>query len=493
MMKKILFYTGFILGLLLSSPTVMAQEVMSYPIETIDGKSYYCYTVERSVGLYRISIKFGVKQEEILAANPSLQRRGLRMGEKILIPINTPLPVENEEKEEQKIIEVVPKSVPDVVIDTVVKTILTDVDSLSDLQDSVAIDSLILSDTLRMDTLVVDSTLTRLAILLPFQTDAIKRDKSIDRFYDFYAGSLIAIYEEQAKGQALEIWTYDIGRTPKELLQVLDSVNLHEMDAIIGPAFSQQVSIVADTIRQDSVWMLIPFISKVKEMDSHPYLLKFNPSAYVEADTIARYLAQRKDSINCVILEAKEGEVVPAGIAALHQALKEYNVPQTQVSIRAILSDSMDYALMPDVENLIIFNTEKYSNLQAVMPHLLNASSRFKMTLFSHYSWQNERIELPQLYTSVFSPEYVVPASYDELYRYYFNHELSSLHPRYDLLGYDLTKQLLQIMDAAEKDSVSIRDTMMNQYWEGIQVDIHYQPMAEEGGLENNVVHIIHQ
>ena len=115
------------------------------------------------------------------------------------------------------------------------------------------------------------------------------------------------------------------------------------------------------------------------------------------------------------------------------------------------------------------------------------------MTLFSHYSWQNERIELPQLYTSVFSPEYVVPTSYDELYRYYFNHELSSLHPRYDLLGYDLTKQLLQIMDAAEKDSISIRDTMMNQYWEGIQVDIHYQPMAEEGGLENNVVHIIHQ
>ena len=185
--------------------------------------------------------------------------------------------------------------------------------------------------------------------------------------------------------------------------------------------------------------------------------------------------------------------MIPSPIVALHEALKEYDVPQTQVSLRAVLSDSMDYALVPDVENIIIFNTEKYTNLQSVMPHLLAAADRFRITLFSHYSWQDETITLPQLYTSVFIPEPVVSEEYEELYRYYFNHELSSTHPRYDLLGYDLTRQLLQLLELAEKENMDLRDALLNHYWEGSMVNLRYLPVSEQGGLENNVVHIIHQ
>ena len=61
-------------------------EVLNYPLDTIDGQVYYRYTVERSVGLYRISVKFGVTQEQILKANPHLQKQGLRFEEVILIP-----------------------------------------------------------------------------------------------------------------------------------------------------------------------------------------------------------------------------------------------------------------------------------------------------------------------------------------------------------------------------------------------------------------------
>ena len=66
---------------------VWGQNELPYPIDTINGKAYYRYNVERSVGLYRISVNFGVKQEEILQANPMLQKRGLRYGEEILVPV----------------------------------------------------------------------------------------------------------------------------------------------------------------------------------------------------------------------------------------------------------------------------------------------------------------------------------------------------------------------------------------------------------------------
>ena len=60
--------------------------LLPYPTDTIDGRIYYRYTVERSIGLYRISVNFGVSQEEILKTNPHLQHQGLRFGEEILIP-----------------------------------------------------------------------------------------------------------------------------------------------------------------------------------------------------------------------------------------------------------------------------------------------------------------------------------------------------------------------------------------------------------------------
>ena len=68
------------------SGMILAQSTLDYPLDTIEGQVYYRYTVERSIGLYRISKNFGVSQEAILQANPHLQTMGLRYDEVILVP-----------------------------------------------------------------------------------------------------------------------------------------------------------------------------------------------------------------------------------------------------------------------------------------------------------------------------------------------------------------------------------------------------------------------
>jgi hypothetical protein len=342
-------------------------------------------------------------------------------------------------------------------------------------------------------TTFVDSTAIRLALMLPLHADAIKRDKNMDRFYDFYAGALIAIYETQAEGQSLEVFTYDVGKSIDEVEKVMSQLSANKVDAIIGPAYSQQVALAIDSASKDSTWILVPFLPRVNNIEQSPFAIKFNPSPKIEADALAKYLAERKDSVQCVLLDAKEGEVIPHGIAALHQSLKQHNVPTSTITLRAILTDSLD-GLHPEKENILIFNTEKYNNLNTVIPHLLAAYSKYRITLFSHYSWQSEKIILPQLYTSVFAKECLVPDNYDELYRTYFNHELSSLQPRYDLLGYDLTKHLLHMLMHGQQDTnANIREVIANYPWAGTQANIHYQPIGEQGGFENNNVYIIHQ
>ena len=358
------------------------------------------------------------------------------------------------------------------------------------LTDSATLDTVaaVQADSVHM----ADSTAIRVAFLLPLHADAVKRDKHMDRFYDFYAGALIAIYEKQQSGQAMEIFTYDIGKTALRTSEVLQQhPEIREAHAVVGPAYAQQVEVVLDSLQEDSVWVMIPFLSRVKNIESHPFVLKFNPSEQIEADTLARYLAQRADSVNCVLVEAKAGEVIPSGIKALHQALKEHQVPTSSVSLKAILTDSIEGAFLPEKENIVVFNTERYANLQTVMPHLLKACGTYRITLFSHYSWQSEKIILPQLYTSVFTPQPAVSEEYEWLFEQYFDHELSSYQPRYDLLGYDLTNQLLDmlILQKSSQDNT----VMLQDVWTGTQANIHYQPTAPKSGYENHIVHIIHQ
>lgn len=476
---KQLTYIFLGMSLLLSS-TLCAQAPVDYPLDTINGKIYYRYVVERGIGLYRISKNFGVSQEDILKANPDIQTNGLRFDEVILIPAKSLAATEPTIPSAQiaaRPAQVEPKSI--VATEKKIRTPRIFPKRKEKIQDQAIIDTA--NNSVIADTLLPP---LRLAIMLPLQADAIKRERNIERFYDFYCGALIAINEIQTTGQHIEAFVYDVGKTAQEVERLLNDSLFPKVDAIIGPVYSSQVKAATQYALADSTWLLVPFISTIEDITTNPYILQFNPSKTTEADTLARYLAQYGDSINCVLVESKEGEVIPASIAALHQALVQYNIPTDTVSIRELLNDSIENAFRPDMENIVIFNTEKYGNLHAILPHLLTASQTYHLTLFSQYSWQNEKIVLPQLYTTVFTTDNETPETYTSVFEEYFGHTIASTQPRYDLLGYDLTMHLLQLLqnDSLNQDTTEVHN--------GVQSDIEYHRL-EAGGYENQMIHII--
>ena len=427
------------------------------PIDTIDGQPYYLYTVEKGVGLYRVSKNFGVPQEKILEANPSLQASGLVFGATILIPITVDQPVVEKKEIKKLAIKKVERSVQDTVL--VVK-----------------------EDTIKPTPLTTDSL--RIALMLPLHANAIKRNATMDKFVDFYMGSLIAIYEAQKAGKYIELYTYDVEKTTEPLSLILSDSVWQDVDAIIGPAYSQQVQKVTEFTERDSIWTLVPFISELSAKDTHPYVFQFNPSSQTEAQVFAQYLNNLRDTVNCVVILPKEGESVPKSIQYVHASLQEYNIPTTKTTIRDILVDSMEMALAEDKENILIFNTEKYNNLQSILPHLFRLVGKYQITLYSRYSWQNEKILLPQIYTSVFQESLDSLDTYEEIYNEYFDVVPSSQYPRYDLLGYDLTKHFLYLL--VEKDTAVLQES-----WSGAQSVIQYHPSTQHRGFENQKIVVV--
>ena len=440
------------------SVALNAQQI-NYPIDTINGKPYYIYTVEKGVGLYRVSKIFNVPQEQLLKANPQLQQTGLVYGGTILVPISSA----EEVAVELRVKIMSPKKV------IVVPQELQHEDSI---QDAALVDTMLTGDTLR------------LAMMLPLHASTTQRNASMERFMEFYTGALMAIYEVQQAGQFIELYTYDVEKTTARLDHILSDSVWQDVDAIIGPAYGQQVQKVAKFAECDSTWMLVPFISEVKPTHNNPYVFQFNPSAHAEAEVLAEYLATSEDTVNCVVIQPKEGESVPKSIQEIHAALQRYNIPTTSTTIREILLDSVGDAFVADRENILIFNTEKFNNLQAVMPHLLQAVGTYRITLLSRYSWQNEKIVLPQIYTSVFYEELVSPEAYEELYSTYFDAKPSAQSPRYDLLGYDLTKHFISLLQASDTSALS-------NDWMGVQSAIQYQPSSVHAGYENKKITVI--
>lgn len=492
--KHILLGVSILLGVM-----IQAQTIMPYPLDTINGQIYYRYTIPRGIGIYRISVNFGVSQEDILKANPQLMTKGLHIDDTLLIPTKLSLAQTN-------------------TINLAVSTIARDSSNYTNVQYSpeqehnfsrsrktirrtkkIIRDSLALAAQLALlndslcyhDSIPKDSNkhIIRIAVMLPLYTDALKRDKNMDRFFDFYAGILLAINEVQTEGQIIEVFTYDVNKTARATQLIMQDSTWEKVDAIIGPVYPQQVSVASQFAQQDSTWLLIPFLPTMQEVKTNPYVLKFNPSVEVAAQKLAKYLSAQGNEVNCVLFETKEFEKIPASITQLHKALKTYNVPTTMATIRQILTDSIEGLFVEGIENIVIFNTENYNNLHALIPHLKQISKQYRITLYSQYSWSEETILLPQIYTSTFNDIMLVPAQYNLNFQEYFGHELSTTLPRYDLLGFDLTLHLLRMLQQAHTAGSNTLPT--DTIWNGNLTDIQYQKVSPQGGYENQTIHII--
>lgn len=485
-------------------------QVIKIPvIQTIDSTLYVVHELQPKETLYGLSKKYGVKQSEIEKLNPKTVKR-MEIGKKLLIKLKdkqdivttpqlptidttkvsamkdsvTALPKQELPKQEQPNQEQPKQEQPN--------------------PDSIAIPTQgqVVAPTeaptpipfFTGDERVMSGLPIRLAVMLPFMTNQTRRDENNDRFVDFYEGVLLAVNEAQKAGQKLEIYTYDIEKSETKLNKVLEQPELMNVDAIIGPAYPQQVSVVSKFAFEKKIPVLVPFTNRVSDIKTNPYLIQFNVSEEKEAEVFADTLSKWND-IQIVAIQNDGLTETDASIMRLMYNLKDKAVEITKVSYKQLSADSLEYFLQPDKRNLIIFPTDKYSKVQVWMQKISDLSRRYNICLLGQYAWQKE--QLPQnihfIYTSVFHKPQSTALSvltYNLQRSYYFKHERISQLPYYDMLGYDLTAYLIRMLQEPT-ESLSEKIAQTGEY-EGMQSVFRFEPV-EGGGFENVNVEIINR
>lgn len=436
-MKKLLSFIALLFTACITYAQAPANTTDTLQTDTIQGEIVYKYTVERSVGLYRIGLNFNVSQEEIIRLNPQLKKRGLHYGETIYIPavkrrVEALQP--KIEANNQPQIEAKDTTIPS--IDTTAQLVITPNSTLTlDNADS-------LVHTSPIDT--IGKRVINLALMLPFESKQTKRSTQSKRMLEFYQGALLSLHNAQNDSTLYRLHVYDTERSERRVVELCTSNELDSMHGILGLAYPIQIEQMLHWCEEHQVPLLLPFNDDIS-ISGHPLLYQFNSPDKVKADTLVQWIKERSDSLHCVVMDISDGELAQS-VRTLQSAMRLNHIPYKRVSIANIVNDSLCLALDSTKQNLIILHTDKYSRAHILIPHIQKTiNAGYDILLFGQYSWQQENIQIPLVFTSTFESTYTTE-EYDQLWEHYFIKEPTSHLPRYDLLGYDMTNELIRIV-----------------------------------------------
>lgn len=238
-----------------SNVSVSSQEV---------GIEYVLHTVERRQTLFAISRKYNVTQDVIVQSNPILKERGIQPGDVLRIPVRK----EPEQKTEKKRLferkkETEPTRTSERTLHigaegNFIKHKVAQKETLFSLsrQYNVTVAEIEaanpdMTDGLKAGTVIniplksgmkqttieaqvpkaierpkVVKTTYKVAYLLPFMLDNGNKDTTIDKFIDFYLGSLLAINNAKNGSMNFEIHTFDIEKTETKVHEVINKPEL---------------------------------------------------------------------------------------------------------------------------------------------------------------------------------------------------------------------------------------------------------------------------
>jgi len=463
-------YKFLVLGLcsLLAIELKAQTDSTNCPTDTLDGEIVYKYEVEKSIGLYRIGVNFGVPQSEIIRLNPQLKERGLRFGETLYIPTGRkverakkgPVAIREANLRELNATKELKVRVP---ADTVKHTA-----EIAVVQDSMP------ATPARPDTVVPDKRLVELALLLPFESGQSKQSQNAERIMAFYQGVLLALHDSQNATTRYRLHVYDTGRSERVINQLCDSNLIDSVQAVLGVAYPIQIERMAGWCRAHNVPMLVPFSSDI-DLVNQPNVLQFNSSDRQAADSLCDWI-QHRDSLHCVLVETNESETATA-ISILRDRMKARHIPYRRMAITDLKNDSATYALDSLRENLVILPSDRYQHIHMLLPHLEKLQANgYRIRIVGQYSWQKEDIRIPMVYTSVFTAS-ANQAAYEALWNRYYASEYVSETPRYDLLGYDLAHALLGWLQGQTQH-------------EGLQSNIRWQRIGN-GGWQNTGMKVV--
>jgi LysM repeat protein len=381
-----------------NAPTVVK------PNSEIQVKENKIYIVQPKETLYRLSLKFGCTENDILALNPSL-KNGLKAGDTIITPaINQFLFERKNSVDLTKTIDIYkPKK------------------------------DLVLMVPFNVKKIEADSTIKI--------QERFKKDLFLNMSLDFYSGALMAIDSAKSLGINMKVRIFDSEETnnTSNVLNILQENDFSNVGAIIGPFYPQHINQTAQLVSNQN----IPVFSPLRELNGT------NSNAY---QTLVKGAFLRE----CMFqyLSKKEGNI----LAALdNQNSESYYYLSQKPKVRIlplnekgnVVLDSLSKHLKANQTNYVILDAKKTGFILNIINSLSNLNSKFDIklvTLEKNDAFEFEEINIKKLAKlNLIYPSQIQDANFDRLnlFSIVYKQKYNTLPNQFAIRGFDITLDLI--------------------------------------------------
>lgn len=395
------------IGALLTVPSSSVVESAE-----IEEDSYDFYEVQPKEGFYRLSVKLGLTQEQIIALNP-YAKDGLKEG----------------------MILKIPKEASQAIRDSVEKIDLG---------------------------LSVSNTGTKnLAVMLPFQLqhvqvdsleaneDLLQRNRTLRIALDFYSGVLMAAEFAKEKGISVNLQVFDTRGSTSQLSSILNANDFSETDAVIGPLIGKNVERAASYFKGDNVPVISPLSNRNIKLTSN--LVQTLPDDQLLREAMIRFLSENHQGKEVLVV----GDANNKNRAEVLAAIPTAKVLTPREGGFLTVDDLLE-KIVDESENWVILESDNPITLSNVIGILNGFPETYQIRLFTtdkNESYEYEDISNMHLAKLQFTfpsvsksynldEKQAFPISYKESYGVFPN--------RYAVRGFDVTYDILLRMAYAD-------------------------------------------
>jgi hypothetical protein len=243
-------------------------------------------------------------------------------------------------------------------------------------------------------------------------------------FLEMYEGILLASDTLRSLGLKINLHTYDIKSDTIEITRLIRSGKLATMDLIIGPVYSNNLSIVSDYARN----LDIPVVSPVPLMNNsalikHPNLFLASSSLEIAQKALAKKISEYYDH-NIVFIHTDSlgvDEDVKRFKNLIFTELS-YKLPYEDIKFKEFIfysrsmfnNDSINrlsHALSEQSDNIVIIASEEAPVISEVIDIVSGLSRRFNTKLFGYPVIRDlDRLDQKELFDMdimVYSPYWI--------------------------------------------------------------------------------------
>ena len=440
------------------SPNLATSEQISTPqASTPVPSDVITHTVEKKETLYSISKKYNIAIHDLIALNPELND-GLKAGSVIKIskgntqPQNKPTTSAPQQTINKKQQSEQPTAVkPEKAEKHEKNTKAEKVEKPNRhhrhvTTPSAPIDSIVTSTDEPIQTPIVTTntdttTILNIVYLLPLIPQNANDEKNLQRFIEFYRGSLLALNEAKSQGFSANIYTYDLPKSGDKINEILRQLDDKQIDIVIGPAYSEQLNPVLTYTKERNITTIVPFSSKIDTTFYYPNLLQFNPPQdYLFENVLKTSFAHR--NLRYIIAHfdkcTNKGETFAQNLKRL---LKDNRKHFIEMTIKPEFVDSLAQMVSSDT-TILVLGSSRINDVAPIIDSL-NLYQLPQLHVWGFEDWGTNIIKkYPQtLFYSLFFPHET--SQYDETYKTWFGTRKQTVGAQYDLLGYDLTTYAL--------------------------------------------------